>query len=512
VLFNSYTFIFGFLPVTLGGFFLLGRIGRRGPALAWLFGASLVFYAWWNPADLPFLLVSIAFNYTLSLALRRVPGGHLRTSILGAGVAANLLFLGYHKYAGFLVASINAVAGTRLPAIHRPLPLAISFFTFQQIVFLVDGFRRRRAATGPLRYATCVSFFPHLLAGPIVQYSQLMPQFTRRAILRPQAMMIAAGITIFTIGLVKKVIFGDTLARYVPIAFGAAASGLELTLVEAWAAALSYTFQIYFDFSGYSDMAIGLALMLGIALPVNFNSPYKADSIIDFWRRWHITLSAFLRDYLYIPLGGGRAGHLRRYVNLMVTMLLGGLWHGAAWTFVAWGALHGLYLLINHAWRAAGIRTTVPGSRYAARLVTFAAVVIAWVLFRADTLDSAGRIIGAMFGANGFVLPHAWSARIAALAGGGAPGPVARGMGTLGGGSELGWLAASFVVVWLCPNTQQIMAAWARSHFASHAMALAEPAHLAWQPVPRWGLAIALLAFIGIMGLTRASAFIYFNF
>jgi alginate O-acetyltransferase complex protein AlgI len=514
VLFNSYTFVFGFLPVTLAVFFLLGRIGRRGPALAWLFGASLFFYAWWNPANLPLLVLSIGFNYALGQALRRAWGHRLRTSLLTAGVAANLVFLGYHKYAGFLAASINAAAGTQLPEIHRPLPLAISFFTFQQIVFLVDGYRRPRAATGPLRYATCVSFFPHLLAGPIVQYSQLMPQFSRRAILRPQAMMIAAGITIFAIGLVKKVIVGDTLGGFVPIPFGAAASGLDLTLVEAWAAALSYTFQIYFDFSGYSDMAIGLALMLGISLPVNFNSPYKADSIIDFWRRWHMTLSAFLRDYLYIPLGGGRVGRMRRYVNLMITMLLGGLWHGAAWTFVAWGALHGVYLLINHAWRGAGLRANVPGSRYAARLVTFAAVVVAWVLFRADSVGAAGRIIAAMFGANGISLPHAWTDRIAALAGGGVPSlAVARGMGTLGGWSELRWLALSFIVVWLCPNTQQIMAAWARGHFPSHSIALAQPAHaVAWQPAPRWAFAIALLAFIGIMGLTRASAFIYFNF
>ncbi len=514
MLFNSYTFIFGFLPVTLGVFFLLGQIGRRGPALAWLFAASLFFYAWWNPADLPFLLSSIAFNYGVSLALRRASGRRLRKTLLTVGVAANLMFLGYHKDAGFFTASINAVAGTRLPEAQRPLPLAISFFTFQQIVFLVDGYRRRRAATGPLRYAACVSFFPHLLAGPIVQYSQLMPQLSRRAILRPRAMMIAGGITMFAMGLVKKVIFGDTLGRFVPIPFGAAAAGLELTLLEAWAAALSYTFQIYFDFSGYSDMAIGLALMLGISLPVNFNSPYKANSIIDFWRRWHMTLSAFLRDYLYIPLGGGRAGRMRRNVNLMITMLLGGLWHGAAWTFVGWGALHGCYLLINHAWRARGLRAIVPGSRYAARVATFIAVVIAWVLFRADTIRTAGRIIAAMFGANGVVLPHALTEQISALAGTGVgPVVVARGMGTLGGWPELGWLALSFIVVWLFPNTQQIMAAWAAVHFTSHPIALAQPARgVGWQPSPRWALAIALLAVIGIMGLTRASAFIYFNF
>ena len=286
------------------------------------------------------------------------------------------------------------------PVPHRSLPLAISFFTFQQIVFLVDAYRGRRTRTGPLRYATGVAFFPHLLAGPIVQYSQLMPQFARRHILRPQPLMIAAGVTVFTFGLFKKVILADSFAQFVPVPFGAVAAGYNLTLVEAWAAALSYAFQIYFDFSGYSDMAIGLALLFGITLPVNFNSPYKAESIIEFWRRWHMTLSAFLRDYLYIPLGGGRSGPARRYLNLMITMLLGGLWHGAAWTFVIWGGIHGAYLLVNHAWRSARARwphaVHVPGGAYAARLLTFVAVVVAWVFFRADTADAAVRVLGAM--------------------------------------------------------------------------------------------------------------------
>lgn len=498
MLFNSYIFIFAFLPIALAGFFLLGRTGRRGPALAWLFGASLFFYGWWNPADLPFLLLSIALNYLVARTLRRLPPGGRRHLLLICGVAGNLVFLGYCKYAGFLVSNANAILGASWPIPHRTLPLAISFFTFQQIVFLVDAASARRARTGLLRYATGVAFFPHLLAGPIVQYSQLMPQFARRRILRPDAMLVASGLTVFTIGLFKKVILADGVSQFVPLPFAASLAGNPLTLVEAWAAALSYTLQIYFDFSGYSDMAIGLALIMGITLPVNFNSPYKAASIIEFWRRWHITLSAFLRDYVYIPLGGGRRGPARRYLNLMITMLLGGLWHGASWTFVVWGGLHGAYLLVNHAWRAIRGHSRgaqdAAGSSYAARLLTFAAVVVAWVFFRADSLDVAWSLARAMAGANGVALPRSWLEPLAARWGGAIPAWLGvGGMGTLAGWPELAWIAAGLAVVWGLPNTQEIMAR-------------------RWEPSPAWAVAVAALAVFSIFGLTRASPFIYFNF
>ena len=321
-----------------------------------------------------------------------------------------------------------------------------------------------------------------------------MPQFARRRILRPRALAIAAGLTIFTIGLFKKVILADSFAQFVPTPFGAVAAGHNLTLVEAWAAALSYTFQIYFDFSGYSDMAIGLALLVGITLPVNFNSPYKADSIIEFWRRWHMTLSAFLRDYLYVPLGGGRAGAARRYLNLMVTMLLGGLWHGAAWTFVIWGGIHGIYLLVNHAWRSGRGPRAVPGRAYAARLLTFTGVVVAWVFFRAESVDTAVHLLRSMAGGHGVSLPRAWLAPLAARWGGAIPDWLGvGGMGTLGGWTQLGWLSAALVIVWGLPNTQEVMAR-------------------RWEPSPRWAVAVAAMAFVSILGLTRASTFIYFNF
>jgi D-alanyl-lipoteichoic acid acyltransferase DltB (MBOAT superfamily) len=413
-------------------------------------------------------------------------------------VAGNLAFLGYCKYAGFLVANANAILGKTWPVPQRSLPLAISFFTIQQIVFLADAYGVRRVRTGLLRYATGVAFFPHLLAGPIVKYSQLMPQLSRRRILRPQPAAIAAGLTVFAIGLFKKVIIADGVGQFVTLPFAAASAGYQLSMVEAWAAALSYTFQIYFDFSGYSDMAIGLALLFGITLPVNFASPYKADSIIEFWRRWHMTLSSFLKDYVYIPLGGGRAGAPRRYLNLMITMLVGGLWHGAAWTFVVWGGLHGVYLLMNHAWRA--LRpgpVDGPGEArpaLAARLLTFTTVVVAWVFFRADSFDTAVRIERSMAGASGIALPRAWLAPIASHWGGLVPAWIRTGgMATLGGSAELAWLAAGFAIVWGLPNTQEIMAR-------------------RWAPTPAWALAAAALAFVSFLGLTSASAFIYFNF
>ncbi len=500
MLFNSYVFIFLFLPATLAGFFVLGRSGRRGPALAWLFAASLVFYAWWNPADLPFLLVSIALNYGTARALRRLPHGRGRRAVYLAGVAGNLIVLGYCKYAGFIAGNLNALLGTSWPVPRRSLPLAISFFTFQQIVFLADAYGVRRVRTDLLRYATGVAFFPHLLAGPIVKYSQLMPQLSRRRILRPQPASIAAGLTVFAIGLFKKVILADGVGQFVTLPFAAVSVGHDLTLVEAWVAALCYACQIYFDFSGYSDMAIGLALLVGIRLPVNFDSPYKAGSIIDFWRRWHITLSAFLRDFLYIPLGGGRAGPARRYLNLMITMLLGGLWHGAAWTFVFWGGLHGVYLLVNHAWRAlrgrdrAGAGGAAASPRFAAQALTFAAVVAAWVFFRAESFDTAVRIEQSMAGLHGVALPRSWIVPIAQHWSGVVPGWIhAGGMGTLAGPIELAWLGAALAIVWTMPNTQEIMAR-------------------RWTPSPAWALATAVLALVGILGLTSASAFIYFNF
>jgi D-alanyl-lipoteichoic acid acyltransferase DltB (MBOAT superfamily) len=413
MLFNSPEFLFGFLPVTLAAFFAIARAGAA-PAAGWLVAASLFFYGWWDARYLALLAASIALNFAVGgwLARSRAVAGHARRrAVLALGIGANLALLGYYKYAGFFAATLNQLAGAGLPVPEIVLPLGISFFTFTQIAYLVDAARGEAADYNPVHYALFVTYYPHLIAGPILHHREMMPQFADAAVYRPDREALALGLTIFLLGLAKKVVLADGFSPYAREAFAAADAGAALTFFAAWGGALAYTLQLYFDFSGYSDMAVGLAKMMRIDLPVNFRSPYKAASIIDFWRRWHITLSRFLRDYLYLPLGGNRRGPARRYANLMITMLLGGLWHGAGWTFVLWGALHGAYLMVNHAWR--GVAARLPplpaparaAGRAAGWALTFLAVVVAWVFFRAETLDGALGMLGAMAGANGAVLP-----------------------------------------------------------------------------------------------------------
>ena len=349
MLFNSYLFIFLFLPVALAGYFALGRVGNLAPVV-WLALASLVFYSVGNWQYVPLLVASIAFNYLIGyLLIARQLRPSSRFAVLTAGVAGDLLVLGIFKYAGFLAVNFNAMFSTGF-VVNILLPVGISFYTFTQIAFLVDAYRGKVARYALPHYALFVTYFPHLIAGPILHHKDMIPQFERKETKRPDPHLILCGLIIFAIGLFKKTCLADSIQPLVSLAFGPSAPSFD----QAWIGALAYTFQLYFDFSGYSDMAIGISLMFGIFLPLNFNSPYKATSIIDFWRRWHMTLSQFLRDYLYISLGGNRRGRVLRYVNLMITMLLGGLWHGAAWTFVAWGALHGVYLCINHAWNNYG--------------------------------------------------------------------------------------------------------------------------------------------------------------
>ena len=400
MLFHSQPFILGFLPVCAGGFFLLGRFMGARWALCWLVGASLLFYAWWNPPFVLLLVASIVGNYALGQLILRHATAKRTTEArrwLTAGLVANLLLLGWFKYADFVL----HLAAPDAPALHVFLPLAISFFTFQQIMFLVDSSRCDRPDTGFLPYAAFVAFFPHLIAGPIVRPKEILPQLTSPCLARPSSTAIAEGLTLFLIGLSKKLVLADTFAAFADPGFNAAADGATLSFFEAWYAALAYALQIYFDFSGYSDMAIGLAAMLNVRFPANFDSPYQAASIADFWRRWHMTLSRFLRDYVYIPLGGNRAGEHRRMLNLMGTMLLGGLWHGAAWGFVIWGGLHGLFLLLHAGWQRAGRRLSLP----MAHGLTLLAVVIAWVPFRADGIEAARSVLAGMAGLHGAALP-----------------------------------------------------------------------------------------------------------
>jgi len=347
---------------------------------------------------------SVIFNYGAKVIITNRKSIY----ILIFAIISNISLLFYYKYANFFLGISSA---SSFSIANTVLPLAISFFTFQQIAYLYDVYVDKAINHSLLEYTLFVVFFPQLIAGPIVSQAEILPQLKKHNALRPRGIDIAVGITIFSLGLFKKVVIADTMATFATPVFDGAAMGNEITFLAAWTGALSFTFQLYFDFSGYSDMAVGLARLFGIHLPLNFNSPYKALNIIDFWRRWHITLSRFLRDFLYIPLGGGRVGMVRRQINLMIVMILGGLWHGAGVTFILWGGLHGLFLVINHLWRAFlkryewSLAFNTLSYRVAAWLVTFTVVVFAWVLFRAQSLQVAQEIYRAMLGFNGIQLP-----------------------------------------------------------------------------------------------------------
>jgi D-alanyl-lipoteichoic acid acyltransferase DltB (MBOAT superfamily) len=396
VLFNSYVFIFCFLPIVLAGYLLLRRAAQPLWPIVWLVLASLVYYSWWRPEYLLLLLFSVAVNYGFGKLI--IDGGLSRPrsrAVLTVGIVFNLCLLGYFKYAGFFVANVDNIFGAQWVVPSIILPIGISFITFQKIAFLVDAHRGLVRNFTLLNYAFFVTFFPQLIAGPITHHSEIMPQIgpSRR---RDLTVDLAVGISIFVVGLFKKVVIADSLAIYADAGYSMLRAGHPLDSASAWVTVLCYSFQLYYDFSGYSDMAVGLARMFGFRLPVNFYSPYKSTSIIDFWRRWHITLSRFLRDYLYIPLGGNRHGPIRRYVNLGIVMLLGGFWHGANWTFVVWGGAHGLMLGVNHAWRAIAFSRSPalkrPWVGATAVLITFIAVTLAWVPFRSDNLADAGRM------------------------------------------------------------------------------------------------------------------------
>jgi D-alanyl-lipoteichoic acid acyltransferase DltB (MBOAT superfamily) len=402
MLFNSYVFIFVFLPVVLAVFCLIRNRPERRWTIAWLVLASFVYYAWWRPEYLLLLLASIVVNAGFGKVLC---GGrlsrHASRAVLAAGITFNLGVLAYFKYAGFFVENLDYWFGAGFTVPKILLPIGVSFITFQKIAFLVDAHRGEVRNFSFLNFALFVSFFPQLIAGPIVHHAEVMPQFAKQPAPGDRVADFAVGLSIFCVGLFKKVVIADSCAVYADAGYDMLKAGHALDPASAWIAVLAYSFQIYYDFSGYSDMAVGLARLFGIRFPVNFHSPYKARGIIDFWRRWHMTLSRFLRDYLYIPLGGNRHGALRRYVNLGVVMLLGGFWHGANWTFVVWGGMHGAMLALNHAWINLRI-SKLPSqntlrARIEAVLLTFFAVTLAWVPFRAQNLGDATRMFAALF-------------------------------------------------------------------------------------------------------------------
>ena len=393
MIFSSWEFIFLFLPVVWFGYFFLNRVRLIAWGKAWLVLASLVFYGYWSINYLPLLLGSICFNFAIGTNLAKplaaFSAKNFRQKLLIFGILVNLGLLAYFKYANFCATNINFVfnAGYSLPQII--LPLGISFFTFTQIAYLIDSHRGKAQEYDLLNYALFVTFFPHLIAGPILHHGDMMSQFRSRWTLAIRYRNILLGLFIFSIGLFKKVVIADTFSIWANAGFD---GGNRLDFFSAWATSLAYTFQLYFDFSGYSDMAIGAALFFNIWLPINFNSPYKALDIQDFWRRWHITLSNFLRDYLYIPLGGSRCSTTRTYFNLLTTFVLGGLWHGASWMFVIWGTLHGLALITQRVWSK--LDFALP--KQLAWLLTFTFVNVTWVFFRAKTFDDAIAVLSGM--------------------------------------------------------------------------------------------------------------------
>lgn len=403
MLFNSWLFIIVYAPTVMGGAYLLRRSAGAGATIAWLGVASLVFYAAMSLVHLPLLIGSIVANQFVAARIAARRGRAVeRHPWLVLGLVLNLGILFAFKYAGFVARVANQALGTALPVPELALPVGISFFTFTQIAYLVDVHRRTCETHSGAPYLLFVSYFPHLVAGPILRHDDTIRQFSSHRFARFLPSDVERGLMLFSFGLAKKVLMADSLAPYADAAFKAADQGVALSVWEAWLGLLSYTFQIYYDFSGYSDMALGLSLILGINIPVNFRSPYKATSIIEFWRRWHISLSNFLRDYLYIPLGGNRHGKVPRNLNLMATMLLGGMWHGAGWGFLAWGGLHGLYLTANHLWREQRFRLP----RALGAVLTFVAVTTAWSFFRATTFDGALNMVKSAAGTNGIALPQ----------------------------------------------------------------------------------------------------------
>jgi alginate O-acetyltransferase complex protein AlgI len=487
MLFNSYEFIFLFLPITFGIYFWLNAKRLTVASKAWMVFASLFFYSWWNIIYLPLILGSILFNFTIGSSISRMNSteihkGISRKALLSFGIISNILLLSYFKYMDFFITNANIVLENHWDLMHIVLPLGISFFTFTQIAYLVDAYRNEVKEMDYLNYTLFVTFFPHLLAGPILHHKEMMPQFDT---LRNKAINyknIAAGLFLFSLGLFKKVVIADTFATWANAGFDSAET---LNMIEAWATSLSYTFQLYFDFSGYTDMALGAALLFNIRLPINFNSPYKALNIQDFWRRWHITLSRFLRDYIYIPLGGNRNGEFRTYANLFTVFLVGGLWHGASWMFIIWGALHGSAIVFHRAWQQMGLSM----NQWLAWFITFNFVNITWIFFRAREWEDALKILKAMFGGE-LILPYKLMDTFPLLQGTFSFGEV---YFHLGGKDETTfWLLGSLLAILFLKNSSQLI-----THF---------------KPSLRNSLLFLFFFMAGILNLMHVSEFLYFNF
>ena len=542
MLFNSSEFLFIFLPVTLSGFYLLGTMSRTW-AIRWLILASLVFYAWWRPVNVLIIAPSIVINFTLARILLQLNEGggspRLSKAILLLGISFNVVFLGYFKYTDFLFSTINDVYGANLVLRHIILPLGISFITFQKIAFLVDIQAGRVKSFTFRDYCIFVLFFPQLIAGPIVHYREMMPQF-HAASCQFDKENVAVGLTLLSFGLFKKVVFADNIALFVTPIYDHAAAGGGTSFLLAWMAAIGFTLQIYFDFSGYSDMALGLARFFGIRLPQNFNSPLRASSIIDFWLRWHMTLTRFLTGYIYNPLllwltrrrlakgkpgFGGRNTTVGAFVYLLmfptlITMLISGLWHGAGYGFIFWGLLHGVYLAINHGWRLVASRLWPDRQSYVrimepvGAVLTFVSVAVAMVFFRSPTMTSAMDLVKGIIGLNGIALPQAVFNGI---------GPLASMLHAVGVTAE-SWSIQDFAktAIWIfilmfvalaCPNTLQIMARYEPAlGVKPKPTKLAMGRILEWNASLPWAIAVSATAAITIASMGGPSEFLYWQF
>jgi alginate O-acetyltransferase complex protein AlgI len=473
MLFNSYGYLFLFLPIALLGYFALARFSQL--ALTWLTAASLFFYAWWNPWHLPIIIGSMVFNFWMG---QQIISSHSKRRWMWLGIVGNLALLGAFKYTHFAVGVLNDLSGVtlNLPDIALlALPLGVSFFTFTQIAYLVDTARGEVRETHPVHYALFVTFFPHLLAGPILHHKEMMPQFADASARRFDIANFSRGLFLLSLGLGKKLLIADPLGEVANAGF-ANVAGLDFGGV--WMTTLAYTFQLYFDFSGYTDMALGTALMFNIRLPINFDSPYLASNIQDFWRRWHITLSRFLRDYLYIPLGGNKSSDFRVGANIMMTFVLGGLWHGAGWTFIAWGALHGAALVVFRLWQHVGIRLP----RIIAWACTLVFVHVAWVFFRAQTLSDAWLVVRRLIPDSWGMVTQAATNTLPAIT-----------IGLPGAAPSAGLIMITASAIVLIPRNSNV----ATARFAGSV----------WESA----LTATLLA-LGVLSLGQVSQFLYFNF
>ena len=542
MLFNSTEFLFLFLPVTLAGFYLLGA-GSPTRAIRWLILASLVFYASWRPVNVLIIAPSIIINFALAQILLRLneDEGFPRTSksVLLLGILFNVAFLGYFKYIDFISGTINDVFGANLILRHIILPLGISFITFQKIAFLIDIQAGRVRSFRFQDYCIFVLFFPQLIAGPIVHYREMMPQF-HAASCRFDKENAAIGLTLLLFGLFKKVVFADNIAPLVTPIYAHAAAGGGTSFFLAWMAAIGFTLQIYFDFSGYSDMALGLARFFGIRLPQNFDSPLRSSSIIDFWLRWHMTLTRFLTGYIYNPLVlwltrrrlskgqpgfGGHKTTVEAFVHLLmfptiVTMLVSGLWHGAGYGFVFWGLLHGFFLTINHGWRVAAARLWPDRESYVRLMkpvglvLTFVSVTAAMVFFRSPTMMSAFDLVKGMIGANGVALPQALFDQLGPL------GPALHRIGVIAEPWSVGdftkmaiWIPILMFVVLACPNTLQILAPYEPALGVKPQSArFAIGRGFEWGASLPWAIAMSAIAAVAMASLGGPSEFLYWQF